>query len=380
MADPNDSAQEKTEQATPHKLEKSRKEGQVARSKDLATTVSLLVTLLALKFSFPMFYQGLQDLFRIAYVDFSQSEIRPADSAMVIGHGLGILAWLMMPLLVTPLLVIALSLIPGGWVCSSANFMPKLSRLNPISGLGRIVSAQNWTELAKSILKISALTATAVYLLSAAAPSFIALQRGDIYSATAGAMSQAFYIALTLILIFVLFSFIDIPLQRFFFLKKMRMSKQEVKEEQKNREGRPEVKARIKQLQRQLLQRQIARVIKDANVVVVNPEHYAVALRYDTRKAEAPYVIAKGTDEIALYIRELAASHGLEVVEAPPLARAVYFTTQINQQIPAQLYAAVAHVLTYVLQLKAHRAGRRARPVLPSRLPIPESLSRYARS
>lgn len=379
MAEQSDSAQDKSEQATQHKLDKSRKEGQVARSKDLATTISLLATLLALKFSLPLFYQGMQDLFRIAYVDFSHSEIGLGDGALVIGHGLGILALLMLPLLITPVLVAVLSLVPGGWVFSSRNFMPKLSRLNPISGLGRIVSAQNWTELGKSILKIVALTATAVYLLADAASSFIALQRGDIYTATAGALSKTFYIALTLILVFVFFSFIDVPLQRFFFLKKMRMSKQEVKEEQKTREGRPEVKARIKQLQRQLLQRQISRAITDANVVVVNPEHYAVALRYDVHKAEAPYVIAKGTDEIALYIRKLALTHGLEVVEAPPLARAVYYTTQINQQIPAQLYAAVAHVLTYVLQLKAFRAGRRRRPVLPDDLPIPKSMSRQAR-
>ena len=180
---------------------------------------------------------------------------------------------------------------------------------------------------------------------------------------------------LSLLLVFVAFSLIDIPLQRFFFLKKMRMTKQEKKEEHKTQEGRPEVKARIRQMQRQLMQRQINKVIKDADVVIVNPQHYAVALRYDPKKAQAPYVIARGIDEMALYIRKMAQAHDREVLELPPLARAIYFTTQVNQQIPTALYTAVAHVLTYVLQLRAWRQGRRGKPVLSRHLPIPESLA-----
>src|SRR5690606_23817634 len=147
------------------------------------------------------------------------------------------------------------------------------------------------------------------------------------------------------------------------------------KEEHKNMEGKPEVKAKIKQLQRQLSQRQISKVLKDADVVITNPLHYAVALKYDTRKAHAPFVLAKGHDETALFIRELAANVNIEGVEMPPLARAVYFNTQVNKQIPAPRYQAVAHVLTYVLQLKAYRQCRRKQPVLPTDLPIPEALA-----
>jgi flagellar biosynthetic protein FlhB len=156
------------------------------------------------------------------------------------------------------------------------------------------------------------------------------------------------------------------------------MTKQERKEEHKNQEGRPEVKARIKQLQRQMLQRQINRVIKQADVVIVNPQHFAVALKYDPKKAQAPYVLAKGLDETALYIRKMAQAHELEVLELPPLARAIYFSTQVNQQIPAPLYTAVAHVLTYILQLKAHRQGRRSKPKLASDFHIPESMTNRA--
>lgn len=376
MAEDQKSSQEKTEQPTEQKLKKSRDDGQVARSKDLATTVSLLATLVVLKFNFGLFFEGLQDLFRISYIDFNRSEITQHDLTLVLGYNLLIYIKLMLPLLITTLLVVVLSMVPGGWVFSSKNFSPKLSKLNPITGIGRIFSAQNWAELLKSVLKIAVLLATAAVLLLAAAPKFVALQKGDVLTAISGAMTLSYYIAIMLILVFVLFSFIDIPLQKYFFIKKMRMTKQEIKEEHKNQEGRPEVKARIKQLQRQLSQRQISKVMKDADVVIVNPQHYAVALRYDLKKAEAPFVVAKGIDETALYIRKTANAYKLDVIEAPPLARAVYYSTQVNQQIPAPLYTAVAHILTYVLQLKAWRAGRRPKPELASQLPIPASMIR----
>jgi len=369
------SGQEKTEEASAHKLKKSKEDGQVARSKDLSTTISLIATLFILKFSAGLFMEGLSDSFRLSYIQFGHSEIGLDDLDTLLGYNLLVFIKLLSPLLLTSLLVVALSLVPGGWVFSAKNFAPKLSKLNPITGLGRIVSAQNWSELLKSILKVLVLLAVGYVLVRAALPKLIALQRSSVLEAISAALDLTFNLTLCLMLIFVVFSFIDIPLQRYFFLKKMRMTKQERKEEHKNQEGRPEVKARIKQLQRQMLQRQISKVIKNADVVITNPTHYAVALKYDTKKAQAPFVLAKGVDETALYMRQMAAKHELEVVEVPPLARAIYFTTQVNQQIPAPLYTAVAHVLTYILQLKAWRQGRRSKPQLASNLPIPDSLA-----
>ena len=371
-------SQEKTEEASQQKLKKSRDDGQVARSKDLSTTISLLVTLFVLKFSVVMFYQGLQDSFRLSYLDFRHSEVGLDDLSLILGHNLLIFIKLLAPLLLTPLLVVVLSLVPGGWVFAAKNFQPKFSKLNPISGLARMFSAQSWSELLKSLLKILLLLAVACLLIVDAMPKLFALQRTDVFTAIGSALSLTFDMTLTLLLVFVLFSFIDIPLQRFFFLKKMRMTKQERKEEHKNQEGRPEVKARIKQLQRQMLQRQINRVIKQADVVIVNPQHFAVVLKYDPKKAQAPYVLAKGLDETALYIRKMAQAHELEVLELPPLARAIYFSTQVNQQIPTPLYTAVAHVLTYILQLKAYRQGRRSKPKLASNFHIPESMANRA--
>ncbi|MGP9826710.1 MULTISPECIES: flagellar biosynthesis protein FlhB [Pseudomonadaceae] len=369
------SGQEKTEEASAHKLKKSKEDGQVARSKDLSTTISLIATLFILKFSAGLFMEGLSDSFRLSYIQFGHSEIGLDDLDTLLGYNLLVFIKLLSPLLLTSLLVVALSLVPGGWVFSAKNFAPKLSKLNPITGLGRIVSAQNWSELLKSILKVLVLLGVGYVLVRAALPQLIALQRSSVLEAISAALDLTFNLTLCLMLIFVVFSFIDIPLQRYFFLKKMRMTKQERKEEHKNQEGRPEVKARIKQLQRQMLQRQISKVIKNADVVITNPTHYAVALKYDTKKAQAPFVLAKGVDETALYMRQMAAKHELEVVEVPPLARAIYFTTQVNQQIPAPLYTAVAHVLTYILQLKAWRQGRRSKPQLASNLPIPDSLA-----
>ncbi|AQZ35944.1 flagellar biosynthesis protein FlhB [Ectopseudomonas toyotomiensis] len=369
------SGQEKTEEASAHKLKKSKDDGQVARSKDLSTTISLIATLFILKFSAGLFLEGLSDSFRLSYIQFGHSEIGLDDLDTLLGYNMLVFIKLLSPLLLTSVLVVALSLVPGGWVFSAKNFAPKFSKLNPITGLGRIFSAQNWSELLKSILKVLVLLGVGYVLVRAALPDLIALQRSSVLEAISAALDLTFNLTLCLMLIFVVFSFIDIPLQRYFFLKKMRMTKQERKEEHKNQEGRPEVKARIKQLQRQMLQRQISKVIKNADVVIVNPTHYAVALKYDIKKAAAPFVLAKGVDETALYMRQMAKKHELEVVEIPPLARAIYFTTQINQQIPAPLYTAVAHVLTYILQLKAWRQGRRSKPELASNLPIPDSLA-----
>ncbi|WP_263406606.1 EscU/YscU/HrcU family type III secretion system export apparatus switch protein [Candidatus Dactylopiibacterium carminicum] len=176
---------------------------------------------------------------------------------------------------------------------------------------------------------------------------------------------------LALCAVFVIFALIDLPVQHMIFMREQRMSKRELKEEHKTSEGRPEVRQRIRQLQQQMARRSVRKLVPDANVVIVNPEHYAVALKYDETRADAPFVIAKGVDEMALYIGRIAREHEVEVVPLPPLARAIYNTSQVNQKIPAPLYKAVAVVLSYVLQLKAFRSGqRRAEPQLPESLPI----------
>lgn len=369
-------SQEKTEEASEHKLRQSRQKGQVPRSKDLAGTVALLCTLLVLKACVGRFFDGLADSFRFAYLDLNRSEVGLDDLALILGQHIWLMVQLLLPLLLTPLLVVAFGMVPGGWIFASANLAFKAGKLNPITGLARMFSLQNLTELLKSLLKMAVLLGVAWYLLLDALPQLIALQRSDIRSAIGGALGLLFDTLIGLLAVFVFFALLDIPLQRFLFRKRMRMTKQERREEHKTQEGRPEVKARIRQVQRQLLQRQINRVLPKADVVLTNPTHFAVALKYDPKKAQAPYVLARGMDDMALYIRQMAAKHDLEVLEVPPLTRAIYFSTQVNQQIPAGLYTAVAHVLTYILQLRAYRQGRRLRkPELAKNLPIPDSLA-----
>lgn len=375
----NQSSQEKTEQATPQKLQKAREEGQVARSRDLATMVSLLATLLLLRIFFEYMLNGFEQIFAGSYLNFVQTELTPNDVTQVLLNGILIFILILLPLLIAPMVVIPFGLIPSGWMFASKNFHPKLERLNPLAGLKRMVSMQHFTDFLKSFLKVLILIAMGWIQMVHTLPRLIALQKSDLSTALGSAFSLTFDMLIMMMAVFVVFAAIDVPLQRFLFLKKMRMTKQEVKEEFKNREGKPEVKAKIKRLQRQLAQRQISKVLKEADVVITNPLHFAVALKYDLKKAQAPYVLAKGHDEIAQFIREKALELDIEVVPLPPLARAVYFTTQINQQIPAALYQAVAHVLTYVLQLKAYRRGaRRSEPVLPKDLPIPSSLANRA--
>jgi flagellar biosynthetic protein FlhB len=206
--------------------------------------------------------------------------------------------------------------------------------------------------------------------------AYVELQRMPLTDAIAAGSSLAFDALMAMVAVFVVFALIDVPLQHFLFMRNQRMSKQEIKEEHKSNEGRPEVKQRIRQLQQQLARRSVRSTVPTADVVIVNPEHYAVALKYDTARAEAPFVVAKGVDEMALYIRQVAKENNVETLTLPPLARAIYNTSQVQQQIPAQLYQAVSQVLNYILQLNAFRAGRRqAPPRFPHEMDVPSHLS-----
>lgn len=179
------------------------------------------------------------------------------------------------------------------------------------------------------------------------------------------------------ITIIVIFAAIDIPLSTYLFTKKMKMTKQEVKQEHKSNDGNPEIKARVRQLQRQFAMGQINKSVPNADVIITNPTHFSVALKYAPEKASAPYIVAKGKDDIALYIRSVAEKNNIEIVEFPPLARAIYHTTKVNQQVPAQLYRAIAQVLTYVMQVKSWRSGLANKPVLNTRLGIPKEMQKF---
>ena len=369
-------AGDKTEKATPQKLRKAREEGQVARSRDVGTAIGLFVALKILIWMMPSWLIDFRRVFALSLVRFDGLDgIENASSLMFPGV-LVLVAKMMLPLLAVPLCVVAVSMIPGGWVFTPKHFAPKFDRLNPINNLKRLVSGKHYLQLGATILKAAALGLVLWYLCAANVNAFVNLQGAPMADALRGGATLLIDSVLVLSAVLIAFSLIDLPVQRMLYMREQRMSKQDIKEEHKRSEGRPEVKSRIRQLQRQMARRSVRKTVPEADVVVVNPTHYAVALKYDENKAQAPYVLAKGIDETALFIRQVAREHKVEVLELPPLARAIYHSSQVNQQIPAALYRAVAQVLTYVLQIKAFRKGQQtAKPTLRTDFDIPETLS-----
>jgi flagellar biosynthetic protein FlhB len=375
MAD-DSSTGDKTEKASQQKLRKSREQGQVARSRDLATAIGILLCLKMIVLLTPGWLEDFRQLFI--------HDIAPLDGegaldnlhSTVLTDALALMVKMVLPLFVIPAAIAFGSLFPGGWVMSASNLRPRMDRLNPLGYFKRLFAPRHAIEFVTTLLKAGMLLAVLWHVCRTGIPDFMALQRQPLDQALLHGAGQLLDGVMALCSVFVIFALIDLPVQRFVFLRGQRMSKRDIKDEHKSNEGRPEVRQRIRRLQTQMARRGIRKTVPTADVVVVNPEHYAVALKYDDKRAEAPFLLAKGLDEMALYIRRVATEHGVEVLELPPLARAIYNTSQVHQQIPAPLYKAVAQVLGYVLQLKAFQAGRRpTQPALPNDLAVPEHLT-----
>jgi len=374
MAD--SSSGDKTEKPSAQKLKKARDEGQVARSRDLATAVGILISLKVFMLMLPGYLDDMRHLFRLVFVPLGEAGDMENAMSTVFSSALLLLVHMVLPLLAVPLAIIIAGAIPGGIVASGKNLAPKFSRLNPLTNLGNLFKQKHWVGFLTSAAKAIVLGIVLWHVSNGSIKGYIELQRMPLDDAIGAGGTLVFDALMALVAVFILFALIDVPVQSFLFMRNQRMSKQDIKEEHKSSEGRPEIKQRIRQLQNQLAQRSVRKSVPTADVVIVNPEHYAVALKYDVDRAEAPFVVAKGVDEMALFIRRVATEHGLEVVELPPLARAIYHTSQVQQQIPAPLYQAVSQVLNYVLQLNAFRAGRRqAPPRFPNEVVVPPHLS-----
>jgi flagellar biosynthetic protein FlhB len=370
------SASEKTEKASPQKLKKAREKGQVARSKDFVTAVAIMASLYLVVWLMPSYLQDFRQIFSYCLADVSGDGTLDNTWSIVFMAAAVLLVKMLLPLLLVPLAVALSTLVSGGWVLSTQNLVPKFNRLSPLSNLGRMFSGKHLSGIVISILKATAVGIVLWSLCRRAALDYMRLQGMPLGQALDAGVGLVLSGILAMALIFVLFGLIDLPIQVFFFLRDQRMSKQDMKDEHKSNEGSPEVKSRIRQLQRQLSRRSLRKAVPTADVVIVNPKHYAVALKYDEKRAQAPFVVAKGVDEMALYIRELAGEHKIEVVSVPPLARAIYNTSQVQQQIPTPLYTAVALILNYVLQLKAFQNRQRpTEPNLPTNLAIPRQMT-----
>ncbi|EHD2236302.1 flagellar biosynthesis protein FlhB [Vibrio vulnificus] len=368
--------QERTEEATPRRLQQAREKGQVARSKELASVSVLVIGAVSLMW----FGESLaRALFKAMGRLFSLSREEIFDPSKLFDIASGALSALLLPLLLILFALFVAAAIGsagvGGISFSVEAATPKLSKMNPLSGIKRMFGLQSWVELIKSILKVALVTGVAIYLIQASQEDLIQLSL-DVYP-------QNIFHALDILLNFVLLIScsllivvaIDIPFQIWQHADQLKMTKQEVKDEYKDTEGKPEVKGRIRMLQREAAQRRMMADVPTADVIVTNPEHFSVALRYKQNSDRAPVVVAKGTEHMAMKIREVAREHDISIVPAPPLARALYYSTELEQQIPDGLFTAVAQILAYVFQLKQYRKRGGHRPKLKDYdLPIPPDL------
>ena len=370
-----DSAQEKTEQPTEKRLKKARKEGQVARSRELNTVV-----LLMLNFALILWFSELLLNFFIELMATTmQLDKNSLTNANLMPVSLGNAMLSMLSKLGSMMFIAFMAMwvagsMPGGFIFSRELIGFKISRLNFISGLGRMFGMQSWVELLKSIVKVTLLAICLYAFLTQLSDKLINLQNQALPAALQEGLSLLFLSLLITATLLLLVAAIDVPFQQHKLMSKIKMTRQEVKEERKSSDGSPEIKSRIRQIQYQTANRRIEERVPQADVIVTNPTHFAVAIRYSEEKAKAPYLVAKGVDEMALRIREVAKKYNKEIVEMPPLARAIYHSTRVDQEIPASLYTAVAYVLTYVMQLKAFKAGNGQPPAPLPNLKIPSNL------
>ncbi len=361
-----ETSQEKTEEPTEKRKQDSRDKGQVPRSKELNTVVSLLAS------TFGIMILGGQLLEGLALQMSSLLVIRPdqlAEPTLILevsGDALRTSVWMLIPILSVALLSAFFGpVVMGGWMFQFSSLAPKLEKLNPVKGLGKIFSVQGLMELLKALAKfvlVVTVSAAFIYFSLKKILSF-GLQPPASSLVHAGNLIETSLLVMTSVLILV--AVIDVPFQLFQFKQKIRMTKQEVKDEMKETDGRPEVKSRIRALQQEIAKRSMMEDLKDADVVITNPTHFAVALKYSDDSSLAPVVVAKGRDLLALQIIERAGEYDITVFQAPPLARALYASTDLQQEIPATLYVAVAQVLAYVFQLRNLPPWERAQLEVP---------------
>jgi len=368
-----DSAQEKTEEPTAQKLKKARDDGQVARSTELPAAVIVIGSFVVLMLTGSWLMSRLSKVFAQGFVFERQLIEKPLLLPAHFGEHLLAAFVLVLPVvLFTMVAAIIASGMTGGYLFSFKSVMPKGSKLNPINGLKRIFGTHALVELGKAILKFMLVAGVLWWSLLVNMDGLVAIGQMGLEPALNAAgrmiMQSALWVALSLAII----ALIDVPWQKHSFTKRMRMSLQEVKDEFKQMEGSPEVKAQIRRRQREMSNARMMDRVKDADVVITNPEHFAVALEYDPTGEGAPIMVAKGSDHMAALIRAEAKAHGVHLFEAPPLARAIYFTTKVEQQVPEDLYHAVAQVIAYVFSLEA------ASPMNPPRakpqVQIPSSM------
>ena len=372
-----ESGADKTEDPTEKRKKDSREKGEIARSKELNT----LAIMLAGSAGLLIFGGALaQDLMELMRYNFSLSRdvlLNPDSMGIFLLHSGKIALLALQPVLITLLIAALVGPISlGGWLFAAGSLAPKFSRMNPAAGIKRMFSAKALVELLKALAKFFIILIVALLVLKSDIDDLLRIAHEPLELAVIHSLQVVAWSALWMACGLILIAAVDVPVQLWESHQKLLMTKQEVRDEHKDQEGRPEVKQRIRQLQRDMSQRRMMAAIPDADVIITNPTHYAVALKYDPEKGGAPMLLAKGSDFLALKIREIGAKHNILLLESPALARSIYHSTELEQEIPAGLYLAVAQVLAYVYQIRQHQAGKGKRPDPLKDLPIPPDLRR----
>ena len=368
---------EKTESATPKRLEKAREEGQVTRSRELASFALLAAGFFGVWGMSGPISEHLQSILRGAFT-FDHATVLDTRQMMIGAANAGKegLFAVLPVLLLAAFAALAAPMALGGWLITTKPLAPNFGRLNPISGLGKIFSVQGPVQLGMSILKTVVVGGMAGWAIWSRKAEVLGLLTKPLALALADAMHLIFVCCGMAIAGLFLVAAVDVPYQLYSHAKKLRMSKEEVKREHKESDGDPHIKAKIRQQQRAAARRRMMQAIPTADVIVTNPTHFAVALKYTDGEMRAPKVVAKGVNLVAARIRELGRENNVPLLEAPPLARALYHNVEINREIPGALYGAVAQVLAWVYQLKRYKEDGGVKPDEPSDLDVPKELDK----
>lgn len=370
-----DSDLEKTEPASPRRIEQAREKGQVARSRELSTFTVLIAAGAGLMIMGPQLVDSMAGVMRggltldrAAAFDPLMMLVRFQQMSLN-----ALIAFLPFILLMVVAAIFA-PLVLSGWLFSFEALQPKFSRIDPLKGIGRLFSRNSLVELAKALGKSALIGGVAYWAIMHHKEALFSLSGESVNQSIAHLGSLLGVTFLTIVSSMILIVAIDVPFQLWEHNSKLKMTKEEVRQENKESEGSPEVKAQIRRMQREMARRRMMAEVPKADVIVTNPTHYAVALRYQDKLMGAPVIVAKGSALIAARIRELGEEHHIPILEAPPLARALFRHGELGEEIPAALYTAVAEVLAYVYQLRSYKSGGGVQPQLPQSLPVPPGL------
>ena len=365
---------EKTEEPTSKKLSDARKKGQIARSKDLGTMFVLVGSAVAIMLLGGMLTDSLAGVMTRLF-SLTRDEVMDVHALYnvlkgSVGNVMPPLLWIFSIIMLAAF--IGNSML-GGISFSAEAMAPKLSKMSPLAGFKRMFGIKALVELVKSLLKFFVVFIVAYLLLTSLFEEILGLSLELIPLSLDHAVTLLQWMFLVLALSIGIIAAIDAPYQTWDHNRQLKMTKQEVKDEMKNSEGSPEIKGRIRRAQYEMSQRRMMQEVPNSDVVITNPTHYAVALKYDAMVGGAPMMVAKGIDEMAIHIRTIAKEHDVEIITSPALARSLYYSAEVDQEIPEELFAAVAQVLAFIFQLNEHKKGKAKMPTaIAKNLPIPD--------